>query len=104
MESRTLILDGMYAKQRQLRHAAAHRLFQFLSRINMTQPPTMLTSTVQDPKTWQPRPKIGPSCWMPHQGAKECARRAGKVSRRADWPPLAPWPPPVQRGGKRRSA
>lgn len=29
--------------------------------------PPLMTSTVEDPKTWRPPTKIGPSCYMPHQ-------------------------------------
>ena len=70
-ETRQLILDGIYARQVRLRNSAWHRIVDLLSR----GVPMMQTSTVQDPKTWRPRTKIGPSCYMPHQGARECARR-----------------------------
>jgi len=38
-------------------------------------PRGFLTSQREDPKAWRPTAKIGPSCYMPHQGARECARR-----------------------------
>jgi hypothetical protein len=38
-------------------------------------PTPWLMSNTEDPKAWRPKAQIGPSCYMPHQGARECARR-----------------------------
>lgn len=54
---------------------AALENVRFLGRIREIGMPAPLYSTVQDPKTWRPKRKIGPSCYMPHQGKRECARR-----------------------------